>query len=422
MLYNLLDISKSYLKNNLLNKASAFLDEDIDFIKKASDLIIPTLFGGIIEKCETDDVNEIYNQIKYSSFNSIKTFENIFKGNNSLIFDESQKLLTSIFDDKVSDLALLLSKNSKLHKESSNSLLKMILPIIVKTIGEKIKLNSLSVQQFHELINSQKNFIAKSVTADYMNTIVDTFELDSLNDKNGIKNTYPQNNNKNFRNLAVLSVVLVSLLGLFFYLNTTHTNKKESLTDSITNTAKQKITSNNTIDDLNVFFNPSKEHLGKYIKNYEFLGSFIEKKLKNGTSIIVLSNDGESKLVDFIESDSPVDKKAWFDFRRIAVNKITGFINDKSSAQIHNIVKILKAYPNVNLKIGGYTDNQGSPIKNFDTSYRFAEEVTREILKYNIDISRIRYEGYGENYPTSDNDTEYGKKLNQRIAIRVSKK
>jgi len=39
-----------------------------------------------------------------------------------------------------------------------------------------------------------------------------------------------------------------------------------------------------------------------------------------------------------------------------------------------------------------------------------------------IDAKRLTAEGYGEKHPVASNDTEEGKALNRRIAMRVTKK
>lgn len=106
MSVNLIEESKGYLKSSLYYKSSVFLDEKADDLKSIVDLILPTLLGGIIQKCEfnEEEVDELYNQIKYSSFNFITNFDEIFEGENSLVFDKSYQLYKNIFEIKGRDI------------------------------------------------------------------------------------------------------------------------------------------------------------------------------------------------------------------------------------------------------------------------------------------------------------------------------
>lgn len=48
--------------------------------------------------------------------------------------------------------------------------------------------------------------------------------------------------------------------------------------------------------------------------------------------------------------------------------------------QLENIAKILKSYPSVNLKLGGYTDNTGDKKANIDLSQSRAESVMNQLV------------------------------------------
>jgi outer membrane protein OmpA-like peptidoglycan-associated protein len=82
----------------------------------------------------------------------------------------------------------------------------------------------------------------------------------------------------------------------------------------------------------------------------------------------------------------------------------------------------MKAYPNVNVKIGGYTDNVGDDSHNMKLSQERANRTMSEIERLGISSSRMTAEGYGEQHPIADNSTEEGRQRNRRIDIRVTKK
>jgi outer membrane protein OmpA-like peptidoglycan-associated protein len=153
------------------------------------------------------------------------------------------------------------------------------------------------------------------------------------------------------------------------------------------------------------------------------LGEFGEKRLQNGVSLRIPANGIENKLVAFIEDASQkVDKETWFSFDRLEFATGSAALKPTSQEQLRNIAEILKAYPNVAVKLGGYTDNTGNQAQNLKLSQDRATNTMRELVALGIDESRIAAEGYGGQFPVADNATEAGRQRNRRIDIRVTKK
>ena len=159
---------------------------------------------------------------------------------------------------------------------------------------------------------------------------------------------------------------------------------------------------------------------GDFIYDEGALGSL---KLADGTEIKVGHNSSETKLVNFInDSNKPVDKTTWFTLSRLYFETGKSVLKPSSQEQVKNIAAILKAYPNISLKIGGYTDNTGDSTKNLKLSQERANAAKAEIVKAGVDASRLDAEGYGQQYPVADNNTAEGRAQNRRIDVRVTKK
>jgi outer membrane protein OmpA-like peptidoglycan-associated protein len=153
------------------------------------------------------------------------------------------------------------------------------------------------------------------------------------------------------------------------------------------------------------------------------LGEFIPCKLPDGTVLNIPSLGLENRLLDFIEDRSrPVDKTTWFDFDRLTFDTGAATLQDSSTEQLQNIADILKAYPKVKVKIGGYTDNTGNKEANLRLAQDRATNVMRELVQRGVDASRLAAEGYGEEHAVGDNSTFEGRQKNRRIALRVTEK
>jgi len=128
-------------------------------------------------------------------------------------------------------------------------------------------------------------------------------------------------------------------------------------------------------------------------------------------------------LIDFIEDAGKMaDKTTWFDFDRLLFDTGNATLQAASNEQLANVSNILKAFPNVHLKIGGYTDNTGDKAANVKLSADRAATVMGELVKMGIAPARLASEGYGDEHPVADNATEEGRQKNRRVSMRVSKK
>ncbi|HRF80883.1 MAG TPA: OmpA family protein, partial [Flavobacteriales bacterium] len=149
-------------------------------------------------------------------------------------------------------------------------------------------------------------------------------------------------------------------------------------------------------------------------------GAEYSHKLKSGKEIKGASTGVESGLIGFLTSGKEADKETWFNFDRVTFATGSAEVDmANSDAQLSNLVEILNAYPNLRLKIGGYTDNTGNEADNQKLSQQRAEAVTAALVAKGIAGDRLEAEGYGSQHAVASNDTEEGRAQNRRMALRV---
>lgn len=169
------------------------------------------------------------------------------------------------------------------------------------------------------------------------------------------------------------------------------------------------------------------ERKGQLVDN-EFvadLGSITVLKLADNTELQVGEQSVERKLVDFIQHGTidEANKSAnWISFDRLQFESGKTTLKPSSEEQLKNVAAILKAYPEVSLKIGGYTDNTGDAASNLKLSKERAVNVMNRLVAMGIDASRMEADGYGQKFPVGDNNTDLGRAMNRRIDVKVSKK
>jgi outer membrane protein OmpA-like peptidoglycan-associated protein len=158
-------------------------------------------------------------------------------------------------------------------------------------------------------------------------------------------------------------------------------------------------------------------------ERFSGLGRFMERELPGGMRIDVPENGMESKLLSYIQDPvRSAGKELWFDFDRVTFETNSAIPKPDSEEQLTNLASILKAYPHVRLKVGGYTDNTGNRRANQRLSENRAESVVRELIGLGIASNRAEAEGFGDQHAIADNATEQGRAKNRRISVKVLQK
>ena len=153
------------------------------------------------------------------------------------------------------------------------------------------------------------------------------------------------------------------------------------------------------------------------------LGGFVSRTLPNRVDLHIPLRGMEMRLLDYVQDPSKnPDQVTWFDFDRLLFDTDSPRLRPESQEQLQNIAAILKAYPNVHVKVGGYTDNTGDAQHNLKLSQDRADGVVAQLVAFGIAPDRLQAQGYGDQYPVADNATEAGRAKNRRISMRVTAK
>lgn len=94
-------------------------------------------------------------------------------------------------------------------------------------------------------------------------------------------------------------------------------------------------------------------------------------------------------------------------------------LKDKSETELKTLLAFLNTNPQMNIRIDGHTDNQGSDTHNAVLSKNRADAVKEYLQKNGVDAKKISTRGFGASKPIADNFTEEGRRLNRRTEITV---
>ncbi len=92
---------------------------------------------------------------------------------------------------------------------------------------------------------------------------------------------------------------------------------------------------------------------------------------------------------------------------------------EESNIELSRLINLLFENADIIIEIGGHTDSSGSVDHNLKLSEMRAMTVADYLINNGIQEVRIRFKGYGETAPVSDNSSEEGRRRNRRTEIRI---
>jgi K(+)-stimulated pyrophosphate-energized sodium pump len=151
-------------------------------------------------------------------------------------------------------------------------------------------------------------------------------------------------------------------------------------------------------------------------------GTIQEVELKGGKKISIGEGSQLYQMYNLIKNKDQkvLDPNTWYTIENLYFQTGSSDLKPGSEAQLLNLVEILNAYPNLKVKLGGYTDNTGNEESNQKLSNLRAQTAKLKLLELGIAGDRVEAEGYGSQYPVCEaNDTDECKAKNRRIDVRV---
>ncbi len=113
--------------------------------------------------------------------------------------------------------------------------------------------------------------------------------------------------------------------------------------------------------------------------------------------------------------ESFILRNIYYDFDKAVIKK-------QSFPYLDKLVAWLKAHPDIQLEIGGHTDNSGIPAYNKVLSQRRVDSVLLYLTAKGIEGERLIAVGYGEDRPLASNDDEQeGREINRRTEFKILK-
>jgi outer membrane protein OmpA-like peptidoglycan-associated protein len=111
---------------------------------------------------------------------------------------------------------------------------------------------------------------------------------------------------------------------------------------------------------------------------------------------------------------------------KIELKQKVHFATDKakimsdSFAMLQEIADVLKARPEIRVRIEGHTDSRGSMKHNMKLSQARADSVKMFLVGQGVDSSHMDARGFGPTQPIADNRTAVGREQNRRVEFIIT--
>jgi OmpA-OmpF porin, OOP family len=363
--------------------------------------------GGLVSKAgDTSFLNQIIGLVSGSSGQGIlSNLSSIAStGTTSGMSDIVSRFLPMVFGGQQNQVTNLMTQRAGISPAAASSLLQTAVPLILAFFAKMHASGSLNTSSLANMLTAEGPNLQKFLPTGFLSNFSSTAA--GASSRMVAAEHRAEDKVKGMNWMAVLGV-LVALFVVWFVYRALE-GSKTSTTGAVASNVVGNAASNAATTASNAWAS---------------LGSFYKTTLPDGTELNIPQYGVENKLIAFIQDNSkPVDTNTWFDFDRLLFDTGSATLQPASDEQLRNIAEIMKAYPSVKIKIGGYTDNTGDKAANQKLSADRADNVLAELEKLGVAPDRLEAQGYGEDHPVADNTTDEGKQKNRRISLRVTAK
>lgn len=407
----LLNQVSSEFSGDVLNRIASTIGESPGKIKTALTDMLPVLLGGLASKAQTQEgAHELLDVIHRDHLDTAQ-YEHVadaIQSPNALgnLMSTGAPLLDSVLPGKTGAVSDWVASHAGIQPAASKSLMSLVMPLVLGLVGRRV---SGGTSGLKDLLGRPQGFVqdAPAGLASILgvggatSAAFGAEHLSPSEDVPGGTRPAAVATERARSPKWLLPLFLLGLIALLAYFMSRNTPTPSQSTAPVATAPAP----------------------GAQVTGGGDLGAFMDRKLPNGVTLRIPTNGVENKLVAFIEdTNQPVSPTTWFSFDRVEFDTSASTLKASSQEQLRNIAEIMKAYPRVTVKFGGYTDNTGDPQQNLRLSQERASSAMNQVVALGVDPSRLTAEGYGEQHPVADNASAEGRQRNRRVDINVTAK
>lgn len=418
MAFNLLETVKGFFTPDIISNTAASLGETETGIQKALSGSIPAILAGLVSKAgNTESATAIFDLAKQAAGSGcLNNLGGFLDNDNNNLISQGAEMLKGIFGDKAGGIASLVSNFAGVKHASASALLSVAASASLGVLGQHALTGNLDAGGLANFLLSQKNAILGALPSSLQsvaslpglgaNAHARSYDVHHAGGHDDHDTGEVKGIGSKFLVPFFLGLIAVAICIFLFKACT----------------GKDKTAAEITIENPSSIQSAHANNTATVSIQHEML----KVKLPDGVILDAYKGGIEDKLVSFLQSDykklgADSLKKIWFDFDDLNFKTASAEITRESQHQVNNLAAILKAFPVVKLKIGGYTDKVGNEANNVKLSGERAKAVQSALAKTGTGNQVTSAEGYGSSFavfPADAPETERIKDRHVSVSVR----
>lgn len=460
---NLFGELKELLVGEVAIKAANIIGEKEDKVKTAIEGLIPTVVGGLMKRATNETgATTLMNMVKKGKHDGtiIEQLDSLLKNKESFtsFTEKGNNVVSMLLPDKKSSIATMISQFAGVRNSSATSLLAMVAPLVMDKLGKLVHTQGLDKIGLANTLLEQKSYLLDETPEDLQPKMIDVLGLSTFMSeeikpiqyapgspiKSASINKPVNNRPTEFREVsysdkdydegnggmnlpkwllpAVLITIVLAGVGYFAArydwskFNSNSTTTLEPDTSQMEQVTNAKIDTTNLPKDT-VAVAKVDSAISINVPASKTMGV----SLPNGQKLDLPEGTFNFKFAKYL-TDSSAKVNQIFTFDNLNFESNSPVLLAGSEKTVQDLAKIMSAYPRVQVRITGYTDNTGDSLQNRRLSAKRAFTVKNLLIANGISNVRIDFAGKGSSNPVVSNATEAGKAQNRRIEVKVVKK
>ena len=444
MAINLLDMLKDQIGDSVISQAGSFLGADNAGVKSAMGAALPSILGSMISKGSTSNGAGGLLDMINSGGHDGGVFDNLgslLGGGDATsgFLNSGSGILKSLMGNQLGSVVDIIASVSGLKKGASSSIMSMAAPLVMGMVGRFVKNKALDAVGLGKFLGGQSKHVASALPAgmgnllgfgsgmgDKVTGMGDKVEAAASTARETATAASSGGSSMLTRVLPLLLLLGVGYFGWQYFGNAakavgdTVADGASSVVDGAKDAADATMNAAGDVVDgaagvAGDMVDGAKDAAGATMDAAGDMMDGATKAAKEalGSVKFAAGSVGE-KFSGFLSGDRSGD--ATFSFNNLTFATGSANINDMS--EVNNLAAVLKAYPSVNIEVGGHTDSSGNADKNMVLSEARAAAVKAQLAAQGIAGDRVTVKGYGSTAPTTDNAADAA---NRRVEIKVVK-
>ena len=352
MAVNLIELVKGYLTPDIVQKAASFIGESESATQKSLNSIVPTLIAALANQASTpggaEKLSRMVEAGKYDG-STLNNLSSVFAGGETTqkTITQGKDILSSLFGNKTEGVVDQITRWAGVRAGSASSLLALVAPLIMNLLGRQRATIGQSPAALASLLGEQKSFLSGLLPAG----------LASFLGWSGYERARQPEAVEPKRETPAWLMPLLVLGGIAVVALAWFLNRPAAVREATGVPRKAAV-------------------------------KMADLQLPGGVKLSVPEGSFNYVLYQWLAgTDTAVPKRFIFD----NLNFETGStqLTPESGPTVDWLVAIMKAYPNMAVRLEGHTDNTGDAAANKKLSLDRAVAVKELMVKGGIAEARI---------------------------------